>query len=352
MQRRLLHAAFWLAYLVQDSIQHYTWMENIVKKVSVSQEVLMAIETAFVALPVKLFIVYYFINYGVNKLVLADKNPFRLVLEISFLLSLAILLFRIAFYFIINPLIYKLEAGPSLFNTRSLLIAVLEIGYITGIAITLKLLRQQILSNKKEKDLVKEKLQTELKYLKNQTNPHFLFNTLNNIYALARKKSDKTPEVVLKLSELLSFMLYESDKETISFKEELKMLQDYIDLQTIRYNDRLTINLQKDIDNGFQKIAPLILIPLVENAFKHGVSESRFKSFINISVILKHGQLNYCVENSIENCKTKKHESSIGLINIRRQLELIYKQQQLTVYRDEKTFKVNVSINLNSYVQI
>jgi LytS/YehU family sensor histidine kinase len=225
-------------------------------------------------------------------------------------------------------------------------------GYITGIAITLKLLRQQIASREKERNLVKEKLQTELKFLKNQTNPHFLFNTLNNIYALARKKSDKTPEMVMKLSELLSFVLYESGRERISLQEDIRILEDYIDLQKIRYNGRLSLSFQKNIANADGLIAPLVLLPLIENAFKYGASENRFNSYINVSIHEKAGWLKYEVENSVEKKEEKKEKECIGLNNTRRQLELMYKEYEMAIDHNEDFFKVMLTINLNSYGKI
>lgn len=151
-------------------------------------------------------------------------------------------------------------------------------------------------------------MNTELQMLRNQINPHFLFNTLNNIYALTRKKSDKAPEVVMKLSELLSFMLYKSRVDTITLQEEIRVLEDYIELERIRYNERLTVSFTKQIDDPSQRIIPLLFLPLVENAFKHGVSESRFDSFVHIDLKLKDGFLNFSIENSVEQ---KRNRNSV-----------------------------------------
>ena len=116
----------------------------------------------------------------------------------------------------------------------------MDIGFASGTAIIIKQVRLQLHEKEKEKNLIRQKLETELKFLRNQTHPHFLFNTLNNIYALARKKSDETPEVVMKLSKLLRFMLYESSKASIKIGDEIKILDDYIELERIRHDGRLT----------------------------------------------------------------------------------------------------------------
>jgi two-component system, LytTR family, sensor kinase len=207
-------------------------------------------------------------------------------------------------------------------------------------------------SKENEKNLVKEKLETELKFLRNQTNPHFLFNTLNNIYALSLKKSDDTPEVVLKLSKLLNFMLYESRKASISIGDELKILDDYIELERIRYNGRLEISFIREIDNESEQMAPLLLLSFVENAFKHGASESRFESYIHIDMKLQAGILNFSIENNKENCEKQQSTGNIGLANVRRQLELMYTDYDLKVDDETNRFNVGLMINLNSHAKV
>jgi len=239
-----------------------------------------------------------------------------------------------------------LKRSP-MFGGSSLLVAVMDFGFVTGTAVTLHLLRKQLTSKEREKNLVKEKLETELKFLRNQTNPHFLFNTLNNIYVLARKKSDLTAEIVMKLSKLLRFMLYESKKERIPVSGEIRMIEDYLELEKIRYNERLTIRFEKDIDDTSQLIAPLLLLPFIENAFKHGASETRFDSYIHINVQLRDGMLNFCIENSKEVNGNTTVTDNIGLSNVRRQLELMYAEHSLQVDNQKDKFTIHLTINLN-----
>lgn len=352
MKRPALHLLFWFVYMVQDASMHYTWMEPLLPNVPQAQQIPMAIKVMLLVLPGKLLLVYYFILRGVRKMLEENVNWWRLLLEIALVLGISVLMFTAAYFYIINPHIYVKPVLKPLINARSILIAILEVGYVTGLAITMKLLLLQTSSKEREKALVKEKLETELKFLRTQTNPHFLFNTLNNIYALSRKKSDKTPEVVMKLSELLSFMLYESGKETIPVGEEVKMMEDYIELEKIRYNERLSVKFNKDIHDGSHRIAPLLLLPLVENAFKHGASETRFDSFIHIHISLNGGYLNFSIENSIEGGKEETSNGCIGLNNIKRQLQLMYAEHEMKVEDLEKTFKVNIAVNLDSYGKI
>lgn len=196
-----------------------------------------------------------------------------------------------------------------------------------------------------------EKQQSELNYLKSQTNPHFLFNTLNNIYSLARDKSDLAPESILRLSGILRFMLYETSGEYITIEQELEIINDYIALEKLRYSDSLSINLKYEIEDMKQPVPPLLLIPLVENAFKHGVSETRNQPFIDIQLSVSHQQLTFLVINSIEKVHGEKSvKENIGLFNLRRQTELLYTDYSLNIYQGETTFTAILKINLKSHV--
>lgn len=182
--------------------------------------------------------------------------------------------------------------------------------------IRLKQVTQQLLLEKKE---------AELNYLKAQTNPHFLFNTLNNIYSLARDKSDLAPESVLRLSKILRYMLYETSGDFISMEKELKIIDDYIALEKLRYDESLHITFKKDIEDLNLGIPPLLLLPLIENAFKHGVAESRDHPYIDMELSVQLQQLNFMIRNSAEPLSGQAEvRENIGLSNLRRQLTLLY----------------------------
>lgn len=196
-----------------------------------------------------------------------------------------------------------------------------------------------------------EKQEAELNYLKSQTNPHFLFNTLNNIYALARDKSDLAPKSILQLSKILRFMLYETNVDFIAIEQELKIMDDYISLEKLRYDESLTVNFNQIIEDMKQAIPPLLLIPLVENAFKHGVSETRNQPFVNIHLSVKAHQLLFVVKNSTEVIDNQGIvKENIGLSNLRRQLELLYQEYNLSVFQGENDFTSTLKINLKSHV--
>jgi LytS/YehU family sensor histidine kinase len=195
-----------------------------------------------------------------------------------------------------------------------------------------------------------EKQAAELNYLRSQTNPHFLFNTLNNIYSLARDKSDLAPESILRLSKILRFMLYETRGEFISIEQEVKIIDDYISLEQLRYDESLRVNFNHNIEDMKQAIPPLLLISLVENAFKHGISETRGSAFVDIHLSVNKRQLEFTVKNSSDGFRERNVKENIGLSNIRRQLELLYKESNLTVANGDSVFTANLKINLASHV--
>lgn len=196
-----------------------------------------------------------------------------------------------------------------------------------------------------------EKQEAELNYLKSQTNPHFLFNTLNNIYSLARDKSDKTPESVLRLSKILRFMLYDTQGEYTTIEQELELISNYIALEKLRYDDSMELSFRHEIEDMKQPLPPLLMIPLIENAFKHGVSETSDHSFVDIDLSTSNQQLTLVVKNSTE----KPHgedgvKENIGLSNLRRQLELLYTDYHLSAEQGDSVFTAILKVNLASHV--
>jgi two-component system LytT family sensor kinase len=196
-----------------------------------------------------------------------------------------------------------------------------------------------------------EKQNAELNYLKSQTNPHFLFNTLNNIYSLARDKSDQAPESILRLSKILRYMLYEAGGAYIAIEQELKIIGDYISLERLRYDESLRINFNYDVEDMKQALPPLLLIPLVENAFKHGAAETRTQPFVDIHLSISKRQLAFLVRNSTEeHSGNGRVNENIGLTNLRRQLELLYTDYKVSTEQLRSEFSATLKINLASHV--
>lgn len=293
---------------------------------------------------------YYMMYYGFERLIRKKGSLVFNITSILTVLIFCIFLVRLITYYMLGYVVYDGKmAQPNVFDPLIISRSIIFMGFASGMAVSIKLLRNQLISKEREKNLIREKLSTEIQLLRNQLHPHFLFNTLNNIYALTRKKSDLAPEAVLKLSELLSFMLYESRKDTIPVSMEMSFLEDYIALERIRYDTRLKISFEKDVKDPSKPIASLLLLPLVENAFKHGASENRFDSFINIRLKQDKDDFRFSIENSFETTRSSNGHDQIGLNNIRRQLELLYTDYHLDVNCTENIFGVNLYLNLHSY---
>ncbi|UKT63861.1 sensor histidine kinase [Pedobacter mucosus] len=173
-----------------------------------------------------------------------------------------------------------------------------------------------------QRNLESERREMELQFLKSQLNPHFLFNSLNNIYSLAYQKSDKTADAIMKLSEIMRYMIYESNTPTVSLSKEVDYLTNYIELQKIRFKDGAYIQLTLNGEIDDQKIVPLMLISFVENAFKHGVVTDPAEP-VKINIIANQKILHFSVINK-KNQQNKDALGGVGLINVERRLQLIY----------------------------
>lgn len=350
MKRILLHIIFWLAYLFQDVL--LIFFLNTTRFASGHENFLvMAIENCLIILVPKLLFTYFMLYFALEKIgkkSIQKKGIFYAAVA----LIVCLFIYRAVVVYFVGPIINGLPLREPYFYALGFLVGLMDIGFASGAAIAIQQIRLQITGKEKEKNLIREKLETEIKYLRYQTNPHFLFNTLNNIYALARKKSDQTADVVMKLSKLLRFVLYESSKHSIKIGDEIKMLDDFIELERIRYNGRLSINFLREIDDESEQISPLLLLPFVENAFKHGASESRFESYIHIDMKLVHSILHFNIENTKEKNQNTEISEHIGLKNVKRQLELMYKEYNMVVKNEPVLFNVYLTINLKSNAEI
>ncbi|MGQ1911268.1 sensor histidine kinase [Marinifilum sp. RC60d5] len=195
-----------------------------------------------------------------------------------------------------------------------------------------------------------KQLAAELSLLKAQVNPHFLFNTLNNIYSMSLYDSNKTPEMILKLSQLLSYMLYECKDEKVNLEKETQFIKNYIELEALRVEDTANIKLNISGENQLYKIPPLLFIPLIENAFKHGISNELEKSEINIDLQFSKNKILLEITNPLDYYETtnKKH-SGLGIENVRKRLNLLYpNKHSFEVLQENQTYKTIVSIILNN----
>jgi len=221
--------------------------------------------------------------------------------------------------------------------------------YTTGAGMSAFLLRRNILFRRENNEKEKLQKEMELNYLKAQVNPHFLFNSLNSIYSLARQQSQETPDVVMQLSELMRYQLESSKKETVLLKEELEFIENYLLLEEKRLSKRCTIEFL--IEGGISdlRISPMLLIPFVENAVKHGAQSTNEQSTIDISASIKNTTLHFCVENSKPLITSTLKREGLGLENVRRRLNLLYANTHLLEINDMgKAHRVILSIDLTA----
>lgn len=198
---------------------------------------------------------------------------------------------------------------------------------------------------KEKKEIEKEKIQTELSFLKSQLNPHFLFNTINDVYSLTYLKDHKAPEALLKLSSLLRYMLDEGGKEKVTLEKELSYLNDYIALQIIGSKNKVFIDFTIEGKVNSQEVAPLILIPFLENIFKHGVIDDPDKK-PEINLRVNNEQLRLFTRNKIRE-QEKDKTAGIGLNNVKRRLELLYAgKHSFNIANDNNNFICTVEMNL------
>jgi hypothetical protein len=282
------------------------------------------------------------------------KRKLGLYFLISCLLFIGIIWLLNNDLLIFSDLAEKYNVPEKLFRQRRDTQAVTWIRFFIPLLISFvgsTLIELTHFANKKEKAAIsieKEKLDTEIKFLKSQINPHFLFNVLNNIYTLTVIKSDKAPDNLMRLSEMLRYMLYDSNDGKVPLQKEIDYLENYISLASLKDSRGLNIKVELDKSKAGLKIAPLLLIPYVENAFKHSRIEDLKNGFINISLKTSNEHLEFSIENSIPNVVFKKDKiGGIGLPNTKQRLELLYPNKHLLSISDSgKVYSVYLKLDL------
>ncbi len=216
----------------------------------------------------------------------------------------------------------------------------------TALSIPVILFLEWVRKTKTISLLEKEKTDTELSLLKQQVNPHFFFNTLNNLYSLSLKQDPATPETVLQLSELMRYVIYRAKEERVELQEEVKYLEDYLDLQRIRLYQDADIDFVVDLENPELEVPPLLFIILVENAFKHGIEPAMEDCFLQIELIERGGEITFICHNSREEReKDDRQKPGIGLENMTRRLELLYPDlHELSIRETAVDYRVELTL--------
>ena len=222
--------------------------------------------------------------------------------------------------------------------------------YIAGFSTIYSIISEWKEQEKQRAELQNQTVASELRFLKTQINPHFLFNTLNSLYALSMKKSDDAPEVVLRLSEMMRYMLYECNEPQVPLAKEVSYIENYLSLEKLRLPESIDLQFRVSGDITNLQIAPLLFIPLIENSFKHGVANQIGKGFVHIELISDDKELRFYVENSFAKKgyspeREQQKNGGIGLSNVQRRLDLLYPGKNTLKIEDvADTFKVCLSI--------
>ncbi|OQX76672.1 MAG: hypothetical protein B6D64_09490 [Bacteroidetes bacterium 4484_276] len=341
--RFLLHLLVWLLYTFVYASLYALFYESTTLQKALLQYSL----TAWIDVAAAYFTVYYLIP----KFLLQKKYWWFFILFIVFAIVL-IFLQRSMLIFVTYPYLYPDHEAPESFFRFNFVYSFFNIYVMPAMFASVKLFEYWYVNQTKNQELQKQKLESELKFLKSQIHPHFLFNTLNNLYALTLDKSEEAPEVVVKLSGLLSYMLYECNAPRVLLEKEITLLQDYLALEKIRYRNELKIDFDVQGRVNGKLIAPLLLIPFVENGFKHGLSKQIQNPWINITVDVEDYSLIFKVENNkpvTESIDDTGYTEGIGLKNVRRRLDLIYgNRYELEVLNDKGVFSIKLQLELGS----
>jgi len=331
--RFLLHILFWTAMVIYDGLVWGAVDDNYASKFI----------SSFVELPVKIAATYLTLYVLIDKFLIQKKYGTFIILLLTSMTAFGIIM-RLIAYYILYPAFYPQGVidMPLLFLPK-ILIAIFVMYSMVAIVASFHLIRHyyrhqqstQLLQQTAEQ-LEKEKLAAELKLLKSQINPHFLFNTLNNLYALTLNNSSKAPLTVHKLSELMSYMLYDSNQVEVPLDKEIQYIRNYIDLEKIRYGERLDVTMNIYGSTEGILVAPLLILPFVENSFKHGARNQLHNSWIHIDIEVLPDGLVLKVENSKPDFQTENQKASgLGLRNVRKRLDHLYPERYFLQLFDE-----------------
>lgn len=341
--RILWHLAFWASYVVYRSVIFGLLNRSIQRSFIIS----------IIELPSYLLVTYLVLYWAIPRfLKVAQYNWFlATMLGIVVLGGISNYLMRYIFQFL-----YVEKPAPFIEDNAFFLLCwcIFYTTLAASVAISAKLIKDWYVDQQIQKRLIQEKVAAELKFLKAQINPHFLFNTLNNLYGLTLKNSSRAPEVVMRLSQLMHYMTYDSNQDRVPLEKEIEHLRNYIELERLRYGDKLKLNFIISGDLQHRYIAPLLILPFVENAFKHGASELTDEAWMNLKLMVSENKMTFEIANNKQPFAIKKrNDVGIGMKNVLKRLDLIYPNQyDLQIQEEDTVFTIRLSINVFSLAQV
>ena len=338
MNRLLSHLVFWCLYVTFTVAIYY------VKEPDLGLHVIYELAS----LPAKFFSVYFTLYFILPRFLLKGRY-WQAALQVGLVLIVGVFLLRIFVLNSVYPLYFPDVENVLVPNDISKFVSpLLDLIIVTTLAVVIKLLKDR---EKQEIDRLgreKSNVQNELQLLKSQLHPHFLFNTLNGLYAQILNNPEVAAETVIKLSDLLRFIIYEARKSFVNLVEDLDCIKNYIALERLRYGSKLQLSFSISGTAVNKKIPPLLLLPFIENSFKHGIANADNACWIKCSIDVSENTLEIDLQNSIAPyIEEEKDTKGIGILNVKRRLKYNYQEQfSLTTEKSEDSYHVNLKIPL------
>jgi two-component system, LytTR family, sensor kinase len=336
--RVLPHLLFWVLYVILGGL--LTGVQ--------SRDYALGFKAEMLMLPVKMALTYFVLLHTLPLYTEDAQKKKALFLTILAFIATALV------YRVIQLKVIFADGDASsalfFFSPKGFLLVFFDLFTAVAAALSVKLTRMYTRSKRKTEQLEKEKMKSELNYLRTQTNPHYLFNTLNTLYGLALRKDEHTPEAILRLSKIMDFTLHQSRKNSVPLEEEVHILHSIINLEKLRSSQLPDIQFIEQIDDPSVKIAPMLLVPFVENAFKHGVATAPEKPFVHVRITQDLNQLHFSVVNNFKITEQLTPiKENLGLQNVKRQLELLYdRAYTLSIQKTGDLHSVELSLNLDA----
>jgi two-component system, LytTR family, sensor kinase len=307
-------------------------------------------------LPGGMIFTYFSVYYLIPRFFFRNKILLYIFLQLLVLLLYPVVSNLVSAYFI-SPVLLGIEAKYLFYYgyLSIILILVFDIFPLAGVIVLSRFKKEAIARQKAELEKTATELklrEAELKLLKAQIHPHFLFNTLNNIYSLSLEKSEKTSDLLIRLADMLSYIIYDCNTERVSLAKEIEFIKSFIELQRIRYYN-CDISLKIDVELNSLQIAPMILHTFVDNAFKHGADRDAKNPWIKISITSKNGFLFFSILNSTRDDEPESDKlTGIGIANVMKRLELIYPERHdLVINNSDRKYSVFLKLELLKHEQ-
>ncbi len=335
----LYHVIFWLGYFLINWLRWGSLYDNY----------LYSLKSNLIEFPIHIIGTYFNIYYLIPRLI-PKKIPSYVFILLITLLGLALLKIGITYVLITNKLYIEAGLEDGLEVTINYIVtAFMGELYVVATASAIPIMISWVNTRTQAQELERINLETELDFLKSQIQPHFFFNTLNNLYSLTLSKSEKAPETVLKLSELMSYVIYDASQRKVPLYKEIQHIQNYLDLEKLRYGDRLEIDFSVSGEISGVKIPPVLLLPFIENSFKHGTRIDDPIIPIQITLEVTEDTLHFSTQNKkstyLEETELENHKHGIGLQNTLRRLKLVFGDTyHMNIDNEGEHYKITLKI--------